>query len=240
MCIIIKTNEDIVIASKKPTTVAHAELQHAFVFFNSRLFQSQLPDALITLQRKNPRCLGYFSANRFGNARVSDTVDEIAMNPQYFRSRPVIETLQTLVHEMVHMWQELHGQRKSAKSYHNAEWGAKMEAVGLMPSNTGKPGGKRTGQQMMDYVIAGGAFEQAAGELIEGGWRPTYYDREELNIADGGKPAEADGTGGEGEDAEPATKSGKRKKFACPGCAGNAWARGAIKLICGDCMEVMV
>jgi predicted SprT family Zn-dependent metalloprotease len=238
MCIIKNIVEDIMIAGKKPTDVAHAELQQAFVFFNQRLFQSQLSDALITLQRKNPRCLGYFSANRFGNVKVADTVDEIAMNPQYFRSRPVIETLQTLAHEMVHMWQELHGMKKSAKAYHNAEWGAKMEAIGLMPSNTGKPGGKRTGQQMMDYVIAGGLFETAAAELISGGWRPTYYDRDELKLKVPDLAPESDGEGL--DEAEPAAKSGKRKKYSCPACAANAWARTGVMLICGGCMQAMV
>jgi SprT-like family len=224
------------IKGKKPTDVAHAELQQAFVFLNERLFQSQLPDALITLQRKNPRCLGYFSADRFGNTRVSDTVDEIAMNPQHFR-RERIETLQTLAHEMVHMWQAHYGLKKSQKAYHNAEWGAKMEAIGLMPSNTGKPGGKKTGQQMMDYVIVGGLFEAAARDLIESGFRPTYYDRDQPKKPEGLSAPTGDATG---EVIGPATASGKRRKFSCPGCAGNAWARGAIKLICGECMEAMV
>jgi len=33
-----------------------------------------------------------------------------------------------------------------------------MESIGLMPSDTGEPGGKRTGQRMSDYPIEGGAF----------------------------------------------------------------------------------
>jgi hypothetical protein len=97
--------------------------------------QSQLPDARITLQRKIPRCWGCFSANHIGNARVADVVDEIAMNPQHFKAQPV-EILQSLTHC---------GARKSVKSYHIAEWGAKMEAIGLMPSNTGERG-RKTGQ----------------------------------------------------------------------------------------------
>ena len=36
-----------------------------------------------------------------------------------------------------------------------------MESVGLMPSHTGKPGGRKTGQQMNDYTIKGSAFEKA-------------------------------------------------------------------------------
>ena len=223
------------INGKKPTDVAHAELQHAFVFLNLRLFQSQLVDALITLQRKNPRCLGYFSANRFGNTRVADVVDEIAMNPQHFKVEP-IEILQTLAHEMVHMWQAHYGARKSKKAYHNAEWGAKMEAIGLMPSNTGEPGGKKTGQQMMDYVIPGGLFERAARELVDGGFRPTYYDRDQPKPKGGAGAPEGDGGD---EEAEPASSSGKRKKWVCPSCAGQAWGKAGFRLKCFECDVVL-
>ena len=32
-----------------------------------------------------------------------ETVDEIAMNPTYFAVTPLVETMQTLVHEMAHL-----------------------------------------------------------------------------------------------------------------------------------------
>ncbi len=66
----------------KPTVETYAELQLAYDTFNRRLFDNQLPDCLITLQREK-RTYGYFSAARFGN-RQGDTVDEIALNPTYF------------------------------------------------------------------------------------------------------------------------------------------------------------
>ena len=34
-----------------------------------------------------------------------------------------------------------------------------MEAIGLMPSHSGKPGGKRTGQQMTHYILDGGSYD---------------------------------------------------------------------------------
>ena len=33
-----------------------------------------------------------------------------------------------------------------------------MQEIGLMPSNTGQPGGGKTGQQMTHYVIEDGPF----------------------------------------------------------------------------------
>ena len=45
-----------------------------------------------------------------------------------------------------------------------------METLGLIPSDTGRPGGKRTGQIMGHYVSDGGRFEQAAKSLRGTGW----------------------------------------------------------------------
>lgn len=48
----------------------------------------------------------------------------------------------------------------------NRQWAAKMEAVGLMPSSTGRAGGKRTGEKMSDYPIEGGDFLSAFNQLL--------------------------------------------------------------------------
>jgi len=35
-----------------------------------------------------------------------------------------------------------------------------MESLGLVPSSTGAPGGKKTGQKMNDYPLKNGIFEK--------------------------------------------------------------------------------
>ena len=45
-------------------------------------------------------------------------------------SRPIEESMGTLVHEMVHFWQQEFG-TPSRRGYHNREWADKMEALGL-------------------------------------------------------------------------------------------------------------
>ncbi len=142
----------------KPTAQAYAELQHAFDHFNGRLFDGQLPQCLLTLQREKKTC-GYFSAQRFGD-QAGQRVDEIALNPAYFAVEPLQEIMQTIVHEMVHLWQ-FHFGKPGRGRYHNDEWADKMQAIGLMPSSTGAPGGRRTGDHMGDYMIAGGLFDTA-------------------------------------------------------------------------------
>ena len=100
----------------KPTEEAYAELQHAYDFYNSGLFGGRLPSCLITFQRQK-RTFGYYSKDRFGT-RDGRKTDEIAMNPEYFAVVPMVEVLQTLVHEMTHLWQEHFG-KPSRACYHN-------------------------------------------------------------------------------------------------------------------------
>jgi predicted SprT family Zn-dependent metalloprotease len=207
-----------------PTQQAHAELQAAFDRFNVELFDSMLPDCLITLQRKSKNCFGYYSATRFGQINGKATVDEIAMNPQHFRTQQPIEILQTLAHEMVHMWQHHFGKRKLRHSYHNKEWAAKMAGIGLMPSHTGKQGGKKTGRQMMDYPIEGGPFQTLVRAMIEDGFSPTYYDRNEPHM--GPLTDFADVT---------SSPNGRRIKYRCPRCEAQVWGKANLAISCIPC-----
>jgi len=158
----------------EPTEETYAELQQAFNFFNDTLFSGDLPAGLITLQRKKHSC-GYFSAQRFVN-RAGDKTDEIALNPAYFAVRPLEEVMGTVVHEMAHQWQAHYGS-PGRRRYHNDQWADKMEELGLMPSDTGRPGGKRTGESMSHYIIDGGPFQIACRQLLTTFFRLSWMDR---------------------------------------------------------------
>ena len=67
-------------------------------------------------------------------------------------NRDDIEWHSTLVHEMCHLWQEDFG-KPSRGGYHNRQWADKMIQVGLMPTDTGEPGGQLTGQRVTHYII---------------------------------------------------------------------------------------
>lgn len=158
----------------RPTEEAYDEMQKAYDFYNEQLFDNSLPPCLLTFQRSK-RTYGYFSRGRFIK-RDGQRADEIAMNPEYFAVLPLIVVLQTLVHEMAHCWQHAFGQ-PTRNRYHNREWAAKMEAIGLMPSHTGEPGGRKVGQQMDDYCIPGGSFALTTQKLLETGFAITWLDR---------------------------------------------------------------
>lgn len=205
-----------------PTHRTYTSLDAAYDFFNRELFAGQLPPCLITMQR-HKGAYGYFSGERFASLDdPKEVTDEIALNPAHFAGRTTTKTLSTLVHEMVHLWHHHFG-KPSRAGYHNKEWAAKMREVGLIPSSTGEPGGKETGQKVSHYIEAGGRFERAAAAYLATGAAILYHDR--------------------AGDAE-ATKTRRKKaasktKYTCPGCGQNAWARPEANLICGDCREAM-
>lgn len=219
-----------------PTRETYTELQHAYDVFNRELFAGELPHCLITLQRKSRRTYGYFSHRRFARGDGT-TTDEIAMNPMWFKERDLMEALQTLAHEMCHLWQAHFG-TPSRSGYHNHEWAAKMQAIGLMPSSTGKPGGAIVGQHMADYVIELGAFERVAGKLIADGFALTWHDVRVVE-EDAAPVTAPTGTGAGPAPSRPAplTTAGKRTKYVCPACRAAVWGRRGLYIACLPCAQ---
>ncbi|ALN21952.1 MULTISPECIES: hypothetical protein [Ectopseudomonas] len=162
----------------KPTQQAYAELQKAYDFFNQELFDNRLPYCLITLQRQHDT-YGYFSANQFQNRTDGEQTHEIALNPSYFAVRTIQETLSVLVREMVSLDQRLNTKRDKLprRRYRNTEWADMCEAIGLMPTDTGLPGGKRVGDNVQTYVIEGGPFDQACSKLVDDTFTLSWVDR---------------------------------------------------------------
>lgn len=161
--------------TKHPTLDAYTEMVQAYDHFNAELFGGKLPPCLITFQREK-RIYGYLSHKRFWNPDTGSYTHELAMNPAYFPVVPMTEIMQTLVHEQAHLWQFEYGD-PGRRKYHNREWADKMISVGLMPSDTGKPGGKQTGEKVADYAIPGGVFQQALEKLLATGFGITWFDK---------------------------------------------------------------
>lgn len=196
----------------------YSSLDAAYDHFNLHLFRSLLPPCLITMQR-HKGAYGYFSGNRFASVATPDVVtDEIALNPAHFASRTPEQVLSTLVHEMCHLWQHHYGS-PSRSGYHNKQWADKMREVGLIPTDTGQPGGKDTGQRVTHIIEPDGPFQRACVRYLATGTAVLYQDR-----------------AGDGE-ASRKKKALSKTKYTCPVCGLNAWAKPAIFLICGECSE---
>jgi predicted SprT family Zn-dependent metalloprotease len=213
-----------------PTLAAYSEWQTAYDHFNQRLFSGELPDCVMTLDAKAKNVLGYFSPERFIGAS-SEIADQLSMNPQHFLRRSVMQTLSTLVHEMCHVWIHHYGTKKNRRTYHSTEWAQKMESLGLMPSNTGLPGGKKTGQQMTHYIIEGGRFEAVCKDLLAENFKISWADRfVALNRLRPPGPGGSPEPGG-----EPEPKAKTRAKYTCAECGAAVWGKPNLKIICGHC-----
>lgn len=93
-----------------------------------------------------------------------------------------------------------------------------MTAIGLLPSATGLPGGRATGQGIRHYIETGGRFERAFREM------PVAYlwPFRPAAIEDG--------------------KSGGysvKVMYRCVGCGSKVWGKGGLGLVC-ECGQVFV
>jgi len=205
--------------SQAPSESVTDALQRAFDFYNQRLFGGTLPPCILLMHRHRGS-YGYFWAERWRSTGDGDGMaHEIAINPDHVHSRPPAEWLSTLVHEMVHMQQEICGE-PGRKGYHNREWADLMEKVGLIASTTGNPDGKRTGAKCSHYIESGGRFELATNDLLETGFSLDW-----------------------GSFVPPATegkKSGKRAKYMCSGsCGASVWGKEGLSIRCDECNLAM-
>lgn len=218
-----------------------------YKIMNRCLFGGKLPNCMITLERRG-RAFGYFRPYSFKN-REGDVAHQIAMNPEFFEPYGDLEALQTFAHEMCHLWREVLGPRNKngctgTRGYHCRVWGRKMETIGLMPSHTGKPGGRKTGYQMMDYVIEGSKFDLLSQELLKNGmhveWRDAVQRQAKPNSTEPDFMDEV-GVGPSSQTGEPLSNAGQkpkrqtRAKFVCPSCELKAYAKPGARLVCGDC-----
>jgi predicted SprT family Zn-dependent metalloprotease len=198
------------------TAQEYGLLDKAYAHFNATLFNNELPDCIITLNRK-AKTRGYFHFQKFvARDDSGKLVSEIALNPDAFVGRTDKEILSTLLHETVHLWQN-HSDVPCRKGYHDKTWATKMKDVGLQPTHDGTPDGKCTGQSMTHLVIDGGKFDKSCDAFLtelEGG----------LNWDSAPDIAR-----------EKKNKKSTRAKFTCPECSNSVWGKESINIICGDC-----
>lgn len=190
----------------KPTLEQFKSYNELFDYYNKTLFRGELPEIILNFSRKN-RAEGFFAPDSWTGKK---TIHEISLNPDTDNKEPK-EVLSTLVHEMAHLWQQVFGQ-PSRTGYHNTQWAKKMEEVGLMPSDTGKVGGKKTGQRMCDYVIEKGMFDKAFKAMPKDLFLPfTAISKPKI-----------------------ITAAKLKTKYTCE-CDLNIWGKEGLNVVCTDC-----
>jgi hypothetical protein len=226
-------------AARKPTAEQFDAYRGMYAYFNAALFAGELPEVLLNLSRR-AGSMGFYSAKRWEHVD-GDLADEISINPDVMKRAGPREVAQTLVHEMCHLWRE-HQPEPNRRGYHDHVWSKKMEDVGLMPSSTGKPGGRRVGQKMADYPIEGGLFLRAYNAMPSAyslPWRsdgPAGQPRRGRRARPQGAP-----TGElEGGEAEAGPRDRSKLKYSCPGCGINMWGKEGLAVACIGCVLRLV
>jgi len=224
-----------------PTEEQFLALNKAYKYFNRKLFKNSLPGCMLNFSRKK-NTHGFLAPQRWRRVEEKKhSTHEISLTPITLYRTPK-EVFSTLVHEMTHLWQWEYG-NPSRNGYHNKEWANKMEEVGLMPSHTGKPEGKRTGQKMTHYIIVGGNYESAFNKMNKKYTLPfTSLEGDIMaSLLNGSDKSQKGSDGGE----EPKRiqklmpRSRNKTKYSCSNCDINVWGRPKINLKCIDCDEVM-
>jgi hypothetical protein len=225
----------------RPTIQTYGELEIAFDFLNTALFEgifgARLPNVMLTVPRSK-RFQSHFAPRSWVSGEAGQRTSEIALNPYFFSN--AIEVLQTLTHEMVHLAQaelpEVYGSagKGSHYGYHGKKFAAVMIRLGLMPSSTGLPGGSMTGFRMGEFIIGGGPFEQAARWFLEHGNKVSWTAVPNFDAAGPGAQGSPSGGGAPGASAADRKRKSKTR-FTCPKCELNAWAKATAHLECGVC-----
>ena len=220
-----------------PTEQQYNALNKAFQYFNEALFESQLPGCFLVFSRKR-NAHGYMAASQWRRVdEESHTTHEIALTRITLYREP-IKVFSTLVHEQAHLWQIVFGS-PSRGGYHNQEWADKMEEIGLMPSDTGEPGGKKTGQKMTHYIIPGGKYEKAFEAMPKDFLLPfTSWEGDLMkNLLSTGGTGNEPKTTGTTSPPPPSPTARNKTKYTCPKCNVNVWGRPNLDIVCGSCSE---
>jgi hypothetical protein len=199
----------------KSTKAQFTAYQQIFDYFNRTLFDSSLPDCMLSFCRLRSNSHSLFTSEQW-REEAGSTRAEISLNmKQLCENEPIKNVMATLVREMVHLWQEKYG-KPSSKWYFNQEWAGKMKEIGLIPSTTGLPGGKQTGQGVKHFIEPDGRFERAFQEMPPAHLWPFRTSAFESRKVRG--------------------YSGK-EMYRCSGCGTKIWGKKGLGLMC-ECGRV--
>ena len=198
------------LALKSPPSIETAKrLQQAFDIFNSNLFDNQLPDAMLRIERlKNAN--GIYRPARYSDKEGS-TIACIALNSTNANERELHLLLSTLVHEMAHMYVHLIDNEGKATGGHGVEWRKLMVDLGLDPIKVGI-----TWRQATHSINPDGLFIS------------VYQDHQRKLEALPWKELANDVVRGR-------VRGLDHTKFQCPSCGLIARAKASAELLCGNC-----
>lgn len=195
--------------SESSQTVAY--LEKIYKQLNKDKFNGELEKPFITIQ-PTPNAYGHITTSRVWQTGEKERY-EININAETL-NRPIENTVATILHEMTHMYNIIHGIQDCSRgnTYHNKKFKEKAETVGL--------------EIQYDKKI-GWSITKPTEELIK------YIATKKWNKIPVIRNPQIS-AGKNGTKAKSSTR-----KYICPACGMSVRATKEVYLICGNCKEKM-
>lgn len=182
-------------------------LNKLFKDINEKFYNNELQKPVITLARAGKKgVLGHCTSWKAWKDKENNEQYEILINCDY-SNRPIKETIATLMHECVHLYNLMHGVQDTSRTgtYHNKKFKEEAEKRGLIIS------------KVQTYGWSATELTQESKNWIEENYR-------KLTIMYRIEP-------------EKKSKKAKIFKHTCPECGAIARTTKRIVLICGECWK---
>ena len=200
-------------------------LDKIFNFLNEEYFGNELPKVVITIQ-STPRAYGHFTTYDAWHCN-DDGFKEINIGAGTL-DRPIENVTATLLHEMVHEYCFVKGIKDTSRAgaYHNKRFRDEAVKRGLRIDYDKRIGWSITSptEQLMDFCISHGLEDIQIA-------RDDFY-----GFFTGGIE------GGKSRGTAPIRRTGgsNYRRYVCPSCGNIARTTKDMKLLCGECMELML
>lgn len=203
---------------------AVSQLEHIFNKMNQDFYGGLLPVPIITVQSK-PGSYGHCTVAKVWKKKDGETY-ELNIAAEVL-SYPIEETLDTMLHEMVHLYCRENGIQECSRggTYHNKKFKELAEKVGLECYQCGNAGwNTKPSDKIIQYAL-------------DNDWSEIVIQRE----THGARRALVPGAGNTPTATTPGDKRpSSTRKYICPCCKASIRATKDVNIICGDCMLPMV
>ncbi len=200
-------------------------LNKVFDLLNAEFFESELSRPTITIQ-STPKAYGHFSLREDTWISTLGGTHEINIGAGTL-SRPIEEVAATLLHEMVHYWNYIHGIQDCSRgnTYHNRKFKAAAEAHGLIVDHHDKYGWTITkpSDQLLEVILK--------YDLTD-----ILLNRNEFS----GFQITGTGTHSGADFGTMAPHKSSTRKYVCPCCGMIVRATRNVNVACLDCDEQLL
>lgn len=201
------------------TSRTAGQLEKMFRGLNTRYFDGQLEEPIITIQ-STPRAYGHVTVGKSWR-KGQEHRHELNLGAGTL-DRPIEEVTATLLHEMVHLYNISVGVQDCSRggAYHNKKFRDAAQDRDLQISFD-----KRIGWSITQPT------PELCDFIIEQGWADIEMVRQEWSFTPRGTGT-GNATGGTNA---PTGRTSSTRKYICPCCGMSVRATKEVRIVCMDC-----